>query len=107
MRTGPQTLTCKFHVLLNLGVQFLFLALGTCFANPQKSFPSVPGEHRETVQAALKAFQDNRLDDALRGLTVAEREQPSSAQIRNFRGIVLVRLGRNSEAAEEYREASR
>ena len=38
---------------------------------------------------------------------MAEQEQPSNAQIRNFRGIVLVRLGRNSEAAEEYREATR
>lgn len=110
MRTGPQTLTCKFHALLNLGGLFLFLlflALGTCLANPQKPLPSVPGAQGKTLQAALKAFQDNRFDDALSGLTVAEQEQPSNAQIRNFRGIVLVRLGRNSEAAEEYREATR
>jgi tetratricopeptide (TPR) repeat protein len=92
--------------LLNLGV-LLFLALGTCFADPQKSLPSVSGEQGETLQAALKAFQDNRFDDALKGLTVAEQEQPSSAPIRNLRGIVLVRLGRSSEAAEEYREATR
>ncbi len=59
------------------------------------------------LQTALQALQENRLDEALRILTVAEREQPSDAQIRNFRGIVLVRLGRNNEAADEYQEAIR
>ena len=38
---------------------------------------------------------------------MAEREQPTDARIRNFRGKVLVRLARNSEAADEYREAIR
>ena len=59
------------------------------------------------MQQGLKALQDNRLEEALRYLTAAEGDQPADAQIRNFRGIVLVRLGRNSEAANEYREAIR
>jgi tetratricopeptide (TPR) repeat protein len=107
MRTGPQTLTLKSLVLLGLSVQVFFLALGTCVANAQKSFPSIRAVQDDALQAALKALQDDRLDEALRSLTVAEREQPSDARIRNFRGIVLVRLGRNSEAADEYREATR
>lgn len=104
MRTVPQT--CKFLVLLGLSVQ-LFLAPASCFADPQPSLPSIPALQDDVLQAALKALQDNRLDEALRNLTVAEREQPSDARIRNFRGIVLVRLGRDSEAADEYREAIR
>ena len=107
MRTGPQTLPRKFLVLLGVSVQVFFLALATCFANAQKSLPSIRAVQDDTLQAGLKALQDNRLEEALRSLTVAEREQPSDARIRNFRGIVLVRLGRNSEAADEYREAIR
>jgi tetratricopeptide (TPR) repeat protein len=106
MRTGPQTLACRFLVLLSLGVQ-LFFANGSCFADPQQSLPSTRTVQDDALQAALKALQDNRLEEALRILTVGEREQPSDARIRNFRGIVLVRMGRNSEAADEYREAIR
>lgn len=107
MRTGQQTLVCKFLVLLSLSVQVFYLALDTCLANPLSSLPSIRAVQDDTLQAALKALQENHLDEALKSLTLAEREQPSSARIRNFRGIVLVRLGRNSEAAEEYREAIR
>ena len=106
MRTGPQTLACKFLVLLSLGVR-LFFAPGSCFADPQQSASSVSTVEDDGLQAALKALQDSRLDEALRILTVGEREQPSDARIRNFRGIVLARLGRDSEAADEYREAIR
>lgn len=106
MRTGPQTLVCKFLVLLSLSVQVFFLVLDTCLANPLSSLPSIRAVQDDTLQAALKALQENHLDEALKSLTLAEHEQPSSAQIRNFRGIVLVRLGRNSEAANEYRAAT-
>src|ERR1700676_3278620 len=47
------------------------------------------------------------MGDALAKLTEAKRENPEDARIRNFRGIVLVRLGKNEEAAAEYREAIR
>lgn len=100
MRTGPQTLTSRCLVLLSLTAQ-LFFTLGTNSAISQEP------THGNALQAALDALQNNRLDDALAHLTAAEREQPSDARIRNFRGIVLVRLGRNSEAADEYREATR
>jgi tetratricopeptide (TPR) repeat protein len=61
----------------------------------------------DAFQRALIALKENRLDAALEELTVAEREHTADARIRNFRGIVLVRSGRSSEAATEYREAIR
>jgi tetratricopeptide (TPR) repeat protein len=107
MRHGPQTLTSRFIVLISLTAQLFPLALGACFAISQEPLPSIRATQGDALQAALEALQNNRLDEALRHLTAAEREQPSDARIRNFRGIVLVRLGRNSEAAHEYREAIR
>ena len=47
------------------------------------------------------------MEEALAELTEAKREHPDDARIRNFLGIVLVRLGKNEEAASEYREAVR
>ncbi len=61
----------------------------------------------DSFQRGLAALQANRMDDALAELTEAEREHPEDARVRNFRGIVLVRLGKNEEAASEYREAIR
>ena len=61
----------------------------------------------DAFQRALIALKENRLDAALEELTTAEREHPADARIRNFRGIVLVRSGRSSEAAAEYKEAIR
>lgn len=107
MRHGPQTLTSRFLFLLSLTAQLLFLALGTCFAISREPLLSIRATQSDALQGALEALQNNRLDEALRHLTAAEREQPSDARIRNFRGIVLVRLGRNREAAREYREAIR
>lgn len=107
MRTVAQRHTFKFLVFLGFGVHVFFLALDTCLANPLSSLPLISAVQDDTLQAALKALQENHLDEALESLNLAEHEQPSSAQIRNFRGIVLVRLGRNSEAAAEYREATR
>jgi len=107
MRTSLPAIASKVLLWLGLTVQIFSPAIGACVCHPQKSFPSIRAVEDDALQAALKALQDDRLDEALRNLTVAEREQPSNAQIRNFRGIVLVRLGRNSEAADEYREAIR
>jgi tetratricopeptide (TPR) repeat protein len=61
----------------------------------------------DSFQRGLAALQANRMDDALTELTEAEREHPEDARVRNFRGIVLVRLGKTQEAASEYREAIR
>jgi Flp pilus assembly protein TadD len=55
----------------------------------------------------LLALKQNRFDLALQQLTAAEQQHPSDARVRNFRGIVLVRLGRNAEAEAEYRESIR
>src|SRR5260370_31619846 len=61
----------------------------------------------DAFQRGLTALKDNRVEDALGELTTAEREHPDDPRIRNFRGIVLARLGRNAEAAAEYHESIR
>jgi Flp pilus assembly protein TadD len=53
------------------------------------------------------ALKENRMEEALGELTAAERERPDDPIVHNFRGIVLVRLKRNAEAAAEYQEAIR
>lgn len=107
MRHGPQTLISKFLLSLGLAAQVFFLVSGTGFASQGKSDASIRAGESDSLQQGLKALQDNRLEEALRYFTAAEGGQPADAQIRNFRGIVLVRLGRNREAADEYREAIR
>jgi tetratricopeptide (TPR) repeat protein len=107
MRHGPQTLTFRFRFLLSLTALLFFLARGACFGISREPLPSAHAIQGDALQAALEALQNNRLDEALRDLTAAERQQPSDARIRNFRGIVLVRMGRTNEAADEYREATR
>jgi tetratricopeptide (TPR) repeat protein len=61
----------------------------------------------DAFRRGLTALKDNRLDEALSELTEAERQHPQDALIRNFRGIVLVRLERNDQAEAEYHEAIR
>ena len=107
MRHGRQTLTFRFLIPLGLTALLVLPACGICFGISRDPFPSFRAIQEDALQAALEALQDNRLDEALRDLTAAEREQPSNARIRNFRGIVLVRMGRTREAADEYREATR
>jgi len=107
MRHGPQTLMSKFLCSLGLAAQIFFLVSGAGFASQGKSDASIGAGETDYLRQGLKALQDNRLEEALRYLTAAEGSQPADAQTRNFRGIVLVRLGRNSEAANEYREAIR
>ena len=107
MRTRPRTLTREVAVLLGFSAQIFLLLLISCLANAQRALPSNRADQHDALQAALKALQENHVEEALRILTVVEREQPANAQIRNFRGIVLVRLARNNEAAGEYQEAIR
>lgn len=100
-----QTLISKFLLSLALAAQVVFLLPGTVFAGQQKEDLSIEVTGSNSLEQGLKALQDNHLEDALRCLTAAEAGQPANAEIRNFRGIVLVRLGRNREAEDEYREA--
>jgi tetratricopeptide (TPR) repeat protein len=61
----------------------------------------------DAFQRGLQALKENRVEDALAEFTTAEREHPENARIRNFRGILLVQTGKNTEAAAEYQEAIR
>jgi tetratricopeptide (TPR) repeat protein len=61
----------------------------------------------DAFQRGLAALKENRIEDALREFTAAERESPENARIRNFRGILLTQMGKNAEAAAEYQEAIR
>src|SRR5260370_22188156 len=86
----------------------LSVAAGRCSANPyQQSPPSRLDPQNDAFQQGLIALKENRLEVALEKLTTAERERSADARIRNFRRIVLARLGRTSEAAGEYRGAIR
>lgn len=61
----------------------------------------------EAFRRGLVALEQNQLSQALEELTAAEKQTPADARVRNFRGIVLARLGRLADAAAEYREAIR
>jgi tetratricopeptide (TPR) repeat protein len=63
--------------------------------------------HDSAFQHALISLRDGHLEDALAEFTAAERQVPSDARVRNFRGVTLAQLGRNEEATQEYREAIR
>jgi len=71
--------------------------------------PALPGAsgQADAFAEGLLALKQNQIDLALKQLTVAERQHPSDARIRNFRGIVLVRLSKDDEAEAEYRESIR
>lgn len=92
------------RIWLFLIAQVFFVAT-TSFAITQATPSLVTSVQDDALQQALAALQENRLDQALDLLTTTEREHPSDARIRNFRGIVLVRLGKNDEAAREYLQA--
>ena len=65
------------------------------------------GTQDNAFQKGLIALSDGHLETALDELTSAEQAYPSDPHIRNFRGVTLVRLGKNDEAEAEYREAVR
>jgi tetratricopeptide (TPR) repeat protein len=74
-----------------------------CLARP------IPAQltQEDSFQRGLAALKENHMEEAFAELTEAKREHPEDARTRNFLGIVLVRLGKNDEAATEYREALR
>lgn len=103
--------TRRFFVLVLcsfIGALFSLKPAKCLLANPRVHLSAYYGALQEDAfQKGLVALKENRLDAALGELSTAERERPDNALVRNFRGIVLARLGRNIEAADEYREAIR
>jgi tetratricopeptide (TPR) repeat protein len=100
------------HLLFRIFPGYLTILLFACNADPLfANSDSRPAPRQltqeDSFQKGLAALKENRMEDALAELTEAQREHPEDARIRNFRGIVLVRLGKNEEAAAEYREAVR
>jgi tetratricopeptide (TPR) repeat protein len=61
----------------------------------------------ESFKKALSLLKEDRPEAALVELTAAERENPNDPRIHNFRGIVLARLGQDTEAGAEYQAAIR
>jgi Flp pilus assembly protein TadD len=101
-----------FHLLLRSFLGYLAILIFVRNAEPlfadslNRPAPRQlsPGD---SFQRGLAALQENRMEDAFAELTEAKCEHPEDARIHNFLGIVLVRLGKNEEAASEYREAIR
>jgi Flp pilus assembly protein TadD len=92
---------------------FLILVFGLCScvgsvraASPNKAADQVPPPE-DAFQRGLAALKENRLEDAFVELSTAEHQHPDDARVRNFRGILLARMGKNAEAASEYQEANR
>src|SRR5712692_2702457 len=87
---------------------FLFLShADRVLANPLGSSAYQLSEQADAFQRGLTALKDNRLEDALEEFTTEERDHPGDPRVRNFRGIVLARLGENVKAAAEYHESIR
>jgi Flp pilus assembly protein TadD len=77
-----------------------------CAESPSRAANHVD-KQADAFQRGLTALKENRLEDAFEELTAAEREHPDDARVRNFRGILLVQMGKNAEAASEYQESIR
>lgn len=105
-------MTSPFYLsLLRSASPLLLLLLG---ANSGRAFTRFSAgatqqtaSQADSFQRGLTALKADRLEDALAEFTAAEREHPDDPLVHNFRGIVLVRLGQNAEAASEYRQAIR
>src|SRR6202140_4146322 len=101
-----------FHFFLRSFSGYLAILIFVCHADPLfANSLSRPVPRRlsqgDSFQKGLAALRENRMEDALAELTEAQREHPEDARIRNFLGIVLVRLEKNEEAAAHNREAIR
>jgi len=100
------------HLLFRLFLGHLAILIFVCnadalFANFLGDPVPVQLAQEDSFQRGLAALQENHMEEALAELTEAKREHPDDARIRNFLGIVLVRLEKNAAAATEYREAIR
>src|SRR3984893_8026160 len=101
-----------FHLVFRTLSSWLAILIFVC--NADSVLANSPGRpvraqltQEDPFPKGLSALKENRMEDALAEFTEAKREHPDDARIRNFLGIVLVRLGKNEEAASEYREAVR
>jgi tetratricopeptide (TPR) repeat protein len=92
-------------------LQILVFCICSCVVSVRASSPGKAADQvrrpGDAFQRGLTALRENRLEDALVELSAAEREHPDDARVRNFRGILLARMGKNAEAASEYQEANR
>ena len=86
---------------------YLAVLILLCNANSLNGLAPWQVSQGDSFQRGLAALQENRMEDALAELTEAQHEHPEDARVHNFLGIVLVRLGKNEQAASEYREAIR
>lgn len=84
----------------------VLLALSLTQAAAQQNSPPLPAAQQE-FQQGLLALQSGHFADAVEKFTAARRGHPHDARIRNFLGIALAALGRNSEAAAQYQQAIR
>lgn len=91
--------------LLTAGL--LPIAARTQRIEAQQSDSGAPGATPDDFQQGLLAIKENRFAEAIEKLTAAKRGHPDNARIRNFLGIALAAVGKNSEAAAEYQEAIR
>src|SRR5258708_19340445 len=89
---------------LNL-ILCLHLCPGSECVSYRRSVESQQPAQGDAFQRGLAALKENRLEDALAEFTTAEHEHSEDARIHNFRGILLVQMGKNAEAAAEYPEA--
>lgn len=96
----------SMNLFLQLILYFYFGTGSACVGCPRLA-ESQQSAQGDAFQRGLAALKENRLEDALGEFTTAEREHPENARIRNFRGILLVQLGKNAEASAEYQEAIR
>src|ERR1700722_6822559 len=99
-----------FHFLFRIFSGYLAILIFVCNADPLFTDSlSRPVPRRlsqgDSFQKGLAAIQENRIEAALAEPQEAKRKHPEDARIHNFLGIVLVRLGKNEEAASEYHEA--
>src|SRR5258705_11568457 len=94
------------NYFLNL-ILCLHFGAGLVRASRPRPLESQQSIQEDAFQRGLTALKENRLEDALAEFTAAEREHPEDARIHNFRGILLVQMGKNAEAAAEYQEAIR
>src|SRR5882672_3801418 len=96
--------THSMNYLLILFLAFHSVSGSACAGCERLAGFQLPAQ-ADAFQRGLTALKENRLDDALAEFTAAEHENPENALIRNFRGILLVQLGKNPQAAPEYQEA--
>lgn len=99
-----------FHFWKTCGSVLALLTLSGLFHPPQAAAllsTSQSSAPNAAFERGLNALKESRFAEALDELTVAEKENPDDARIRNFRGITLLQLGKISEAEAEYREAIR